>query len=69
MGFTEPDIAQVSDRLVDELIIWGRPSAIAARVREQLDAGADHVMLHVLAEPGQPGPIPVARTLAGLLPS
>ena len=28
-------------------------------------AGADHVILHVLAEGGQPGPIETARALAG----
>jgi len=68
MGFTEADIAQLSDRLVDELIIWGSPETIAARVGQQLDAGADHIVLHVLSEPGQRGPAEVARTLAGLLP-
>jgi probable F420-dependent oxidoreductase len=68
MGFSEADIAQVSDRLVDELIIWGSPGTIAARISRQLDAGADHVVLHVLSEPGQPDPIQAARALAGLLP-
>jgi len=68
MGFTGTDIGQVSDRLVDDLIIWGSPGTIAARVRRQLDAGADHIVLHVLSEPGQPGPIQVARAPAGLLP-
>jgi len=66
MGFTEADIAQLSDRLVDDLIIWGSPETIAARVSRQLDAGADHIVLHVLSEPGQPGAgaIQVARALA-----
>lgn len=68
MGFTGTDIAQVSDRLVDDLIIWGSPETIAARISRQLDAGADHIVLHVLSEPGQPGLIQVARTLAGLRP-
>jgi probable F420-dependent oxidoreductase len=68
MGFTDTDIAQVSDRLVDDLIIWGSPETIAARISRQLDAGADHIVLHVLSEPGQPGLIQVARTLAGLRP-
>jgi probable F420-dependent oxidoreductase len=68
MGFSGADIAQVSDRLVDELIIWGSPGTIAARISRQLDAGADHVVLHVLSEPGQPDPIQAARALAGLLP-
>jgi probable F420-dependent oxidoreductase len=68
MGFTPDDIAEVTDRLVDDLVIWGDADTIAARVRERLHAGADHIMLHVLSEGGQPGPIEVARTLAASLP-
>ena len=68
MGFTDADITQVSDRLVDDLIIWGSPETIITRIGQQLAAGADHIVLHVLSEPGQPGTIQVARTLAGFLP-
>lgn len=70
MGFTGADIAEVSDRLVDDLIIWGSPETIAARIGRLLDADADHIILHVLNEPGQPGTIQLARALAGtsLLP-
>jgi probable F420-dependent oxidoreductase len=43
-GFDEADLADGgSDRLVDGLIAWGGPEAIARRVRAHLDAGADHV--------------------------
>jgi probable F420-dependent oxidoreductase len=43
-GFEESDFADGgSNRLVDALIAWGDVDAIAARVREHLDAGADHV--------------------------
>jgi hypothetical protein len=69
MGYTRDDITQVSDRIVDDLIVWGSPGTIAGRLRELLQAGADHVVLHVLSEPGQPGPAEVAQNLAGLLPS
>ena len=64
MGFAADDVAGVTDRLVDELVIWGDAGTITARIREHLLAGADHIMLHVLSEGGQPGPIEVARTLA-----
>jgi probable F420-dependent oxidoreductase len=48
-GFTEDDLRDGgSDRLVDGLIAWGSDEAIAARVREHLDAGADHVCLQVI---------------------
>jgi probable F420-dependent oxidoreductase len=49
LGFTEEDRRDGgSDRLVDGLIAWGGDEAIAARVREHLDAGADHVCLQVI---------------------
>lgn len=68
MGFTDRDIAGLSDRLVDELVIWGSADRITARVREHLAAGADQVALTVLSQDGQPGPIEAARELAGRLP-
>jgi hypothetical protein len=49
MGFTGTDIADITDRLAYELIIWGDLDTITARVCQQLHAGADHVMLHVLS--------------------
>ena len=56
-GFEDADLADGgSDRLVDELVVWGDATAIADRVREHLEAGADHVCLQ-----------PVARDLAGAL--
>lgn len=67
MGFTDTDIADLTDRLTDELIIWGDLDTITARVRQQLHAGADHIMLHMLSHNSQPGPIQVARSLAGRL--
>jgi probable F420-dependent oxidoreductase len=67
MGFTDSDIAGLSDRLVDDLVIWGSPGRIVARIREHLDAGADQVALTVLSQDGQPRPIEAARELAGLV--
>ena len=47
LGYNEEDFtaegADVSDRLIDALVAWGDPAAIAARVRAHLDLGADHV--------------------------
>jgi len=68
MGFTDDEVADVTDRLVDDLVIWGDADTITARTREYLAVGADHVMLHVLSQGDQPGPIEVARTLATSLP-
>ena len=36
---------ELSDRLVDAAVAWGDEDAIARRVREQLDAGADQVLI------------------------
>ena len=49
MGFTDEDIASLSDRLVDALVPWGSPDDIAAHVRKQREAGADHVALNLLS--------------------
>jgi probable F420-dependent oxidoreductase len=67
MGFTETDIADLSDRLVDELVTWGGADTITARVREHLQAGADQVALTILNRSGQPSSIEIARQLAGRL--
>ncbi|QGK70730.1 TIGR03620 family F420-dependent LLM class oxidoreductase [Allosaccharopolyspora coralli] len=61
MGFSDQDIAELSDRLVDGLIGWGDETAIAGRVQDHLNSGADHV---VLGDDDQPGAIEVARQLA-----
>lgn len=54
-GFSESDLVDHgSDRLVDALVAWGDDDALAARIRAHLDAGADHVVVQVLA-PGGPG--------------
>jgi probable F420-dependent oxidoreductase len=49
-GFSEDDVAQVSDRLFDALIAWGDEEAIMRRVAEHQAAGADHVCVQVLTE-------------------
>ena len=49
LGFTDDDLAGAgSDRLVDAIVAWGDVEAIARRVREHLDAGADHVCVQPL---------------------
>jgi probable F420-dependent oxidoreductase len=45
LGYSAQEIAEVSDRLVDAIVGHGDPTAIAAKVREHLAAGADHVTL------------------------
>lgn len=50
-GFLDEDFADGgSDRLLDAVVAWGDVDAVRHRVREHLDAGADHVALQVLTE-------------------
>jgi probable F420-dependent oxidoreductase len=59
LGFTEEDLADGgSDRLVDALVAWGDEETIAARVREHLDAGADHVAVQVMTAGDGPARLP-----------
>lgn len=54
-GFEESDVANGgSDRLIDEVVPHGSATHIAAAIRGHLDAGADHVAVQVLGEPGIP---------------
>ena len=48
-GFTDEDVAKPgSDALVDAVVAYGTVDAIAARLKEHLAAGADHVPVQVL---------------------
>jgi probable F420-dependent oxidoreductase len=48
LGFSESDIDDVSDRLVDGLVAWGDLDAVAASIAEFRAAGADQVVLRIL---------------------
>jgi probable F420-dependent oxidoreductase len=67
MGFSDDEVDSLSDRLVDELVIWGDPAKVTERLSQFRDAGADHIALHVRDAPGQPGPLTAARQLAPAL--
>ena len=66
-GFTEEDIATVSDRLVDGLFAWGGAEQIAARVKAHHDAGADHVCIQAVSASGLEGARHAWRELAQVL--
>ena len=56
LGFTDSDLAPGgSDRLVDAVVAHGTAEDIRARIQTQLDAGADHVAVHVVTAAGSPG--------------
>ena len=56
-GFEESDIAGPSRRLVDAIVVCGDVDAVARRVAEHHDAGADHVCVQVLTARDAPLPM------------
>ena len=67
-GIRDDDIADGgSDRLVDTLVAWGDVDAIRSRVRQHLDAGADHVAVQVLKSERTQVPMDDWRELAPTL--
>jgi probable F420-dependent oxidoreductase len=67
-GFTQDDLASVSDRLFDAIIAWGDEEAIARRVNEHREAGADHVCVQALSADPREFPREQWRRLAAALP-
>ena len=66
LGFTPDDLAKPgSDKLIDAVVAHGTPEAIAARLTEHLDAGADHVAIQVLG--GKDALLPTLADLAAPL--
>ena len=53
LGFGDDDLAGGgSDRLVDAVVAWGDLDDVAHRIRQHLEAGANHVCIQVIAPPG-----------------
>ena len=51
MGWTDADLlGQGSDAVIDAVVAWGDVDRIAVRVRQHLDAGADHVCVQVATD-------------------
>lgn len=68
-GFTEESLDQGgSDEVIDALVAHGDAKYLAARLREHVNAGADHVAIQVL--PQRDDPLPTLNALAAeLLPA
>jgi len=67
LGWTDDDLAgDGSDALVDTLAVHGTADEVAARLRQHLDAGADHVAIQLLTQTGA-DPLPGYRELAKAL--
>jgi probable F420-dependent oxidoreductase len=66
LGFTDADVAKPgSDALVDAVVAHGTVDAVAARLAEHIEAGADHVPVQVLT--GTDKLVPALAELAGPL--
>jgi probable F420-dependent oxidoreductase len=64
LGWSDDDLAGPSDALVDAVVAWGSPDDIASRIRDHLDAGADHVAVQMVAVDPKAVPLPEYRQLA-----
>ncbi len=70
LGFTDDDLAGGgSDRLVDAVVCWGDLDAVAAKVGEHRQAGADHVCIQVISPVPLHFPLAQYRALAPALMS
>ena len=45
LGYTAEELSTAADRVVDDLVAFGTSGVVAARAREFLAAGADHVLV------------------------
>jgi probable F420-dependent oxidoreductase len=67
LGYSEEDVTDGgSDRLVDAVVPWGSAASVANRLREHLDAGADHVCVQIVGA-GEAFPADRYRELAAQL--
>lgn len=68
LGFTEDDVHKPgSDKLIDAMVAHGSADAIARRLNEHCEAGADHVAIQVLGTPNEEALLSVLSELAGPL--
>jgi probable F420-dependent oxidoreductase len=68
LGFRDDELgAEAGDRLVDALVAWGDVDAVVARVKEHLDAGADHVCVQALTADKRGVPFEQWRAVAPAL--
>lgn len=67
LGYSVDLAGPDAERLVRSLVVWGDQEAIAARVKEHLEAGADHVALSVIGTRPDQLPHREWRQLADLI--
>ncbi len=67
LGFSEDEIKNADDRVVDAIVAWGSLDDVLARVKAHHDAGADHVCVQVLQADPTAVPLEAWRLLADAL--
>ena len=68
MGWTDADLSgQGSDAVIDAVVAWGDVDKVVNRVRQHLDAGADHVCVQVVSDDENDVCLPQLRELAPAL--
>lgn len=65
-GYSDNDVAHVSDPLLEAIVGFGTPAEVATAVQAHLDAGADHVRLDPIAPDFESG-IALLESLAPVL--
>ncbi len=69
LGFTDEDLADGgSDRLIDALVVYGDPAAVAAGLTRHIESGANHVAVNLITGPDE-DPVAGFAQLASALPS
>lgn len=67
LGFSEADVSDPTDNVVDAIVAWGSLDDVLARVNAHHDAGANHVCVQVLTEEAGVIPVDEWRLLAEAL--
>lgn len=68
LGYSEDDISNGgSDRFVDDFVFWGDLESITRRLRDHVEAGADHVGIQVIGIKTGQTALPYWRDLAAAL--
>lgn len=50
LGFSEEELTNADDRVVDAIVAWGSLDDVLARVKAHQDAGANHVCVQILED-------------------
>lgn len=67
LGWSDADIANETDKLIDAVVVIGDVDAIVRRVNDHLAAGADHVCVQIRAEKSTDPAIGAYQELAAAL--